>query len=44
MHWGDVDFEKADALSALKAACEAISVLKAMDRERCEAMERSFRA
>ena len=43
MHWGDVDFEKDDALSALKVACDAVSVLKAMDRERCEAMERSFR-
>jgi len=42
MHWGEVNFEKDDALSAFTTACDAISVLKAMDRVRCEAMERSF--
>jgi len=43
MHWGDMDFEKDDALVAFNAACDAIAILKAIDRERCEAMERSFR-
>jgi len=43
MHWGEVSFVKDDALSAFTAACDAISVLKFMDKERCEAMERSYR-
>ncbi len=43
MHWGEVGFEMGDALSAFTSACDALSVLKAMDRARCEAMERSFR-
>jgi hypothetical protein len=44
MHWGEVGFEKDDALSAFTAACDAISILKFMDQERCETMRRSFRA
>jgi hypothetical protein len=40
MHWGEVGFEESDALSAFKVACAAISVLKFMDKEKYEAMER----
>jgi hypothetical protein len=43
MHWGEVNFEKDDALNAFTAACDAISILKFMDQERCEAMRRSYR-
>jgi hypothetical protein len=34
MHWGEVNFEKDDALNAFTAACDAISILKLMDQER----------
>lgn len=43
MHWGEVNLEKDDALSAFTAACDAIAVLKFMDQERCEAVRRSYR-
>lgn len=43
MHWGKVDYEQADAFEALKAAQTALAVLKAIDKEKYEAMERAFR-
>jgi len=43
MHWGDMTFEKEDASVAFTVACDAISVLKIMDKERSETMERSRR-
>jgi ATP-dependent Lon protease len=43
MHWGEVTFEKDDASAGLAAAIAAISVLKAMDREKYLAMEREGR-
>lgn len=43
MHWGKVDYQQDDASAALKAARTALAVLKAIDKERYEAMERAFR-
>jgi hypothetical protein len=44
MHWGQVDFATVDASSGLAAATAAISVLKAMDREKYLAMEKEWAA
>jgi len=43
MHWGKMDYKLDDAKSALQAGCTAFAVLKNMDKERCEAMERAWR-
>jgi hypothetical protein len=43
-HWGEMTYRQEDASRGLTAAYNAIAVLKVMDRERYEAMEREFRA
>lgn len=43
MHWGKVDYQQANASAALKAAQTAFAVLKAIDKEKYEAMEKAFR-
>jgi len=43
MHWGQMDYQLDDAQSAFQAGCTAFSILKVMDRERCEAMEQAWR-
>jgi hypothetical protein len=43
MHWGKVDYQQANASAALKAAQTAFAVLKAIDKEKYEAMEKGFR-
>jgi hypothetical protein len=42
MHRGKVDYLEADASVALEAARTAFAILKAMDKERCEVMERAM--
>jgi hypothetical protein len=44
MHRGKVDYLESDASVALEAARTAFAILKAMDKERCEAMERAWRS
>lgn len=43
MHWGQVDYKRDDAAVALQASRTAFAILKIMDRERCETMERAWR-
>jgi hypothetical protein len=43
MHWGKVDYQQADASVALRAAQTAFAVLKALDKQKYEAMEKAFR-
>lgn len=43
MHWGEVSHTKQDATKAFDAALGAFAVLKAMDKERYETMEESFK-
>ena len=43
MHWGKVDYQQGDASAALKAAQTAVAVLKALDKEKYEVMEKTFR-
>jgi hypothetical protein len=43
MHWGMVDYQQGDASAALKAAQTAFAVLKALDKEKYEVMEKAFR-
>jgi hypothetical protein len=43
MHRGKVDYLEADASVALEAARTAFAILKAMDKEKYEAMERAWR-
>jgi hypothetical protein len=43
VHWGKVDYQHSDASAALNAAQTAIAVLKAIDKEKCEVMEKTFR-
>jgi hypothetical protein len=43
MHWAKVDYQQEDASSALNAACNAVAVLKVMDKEKNDARERAWR-
>jgi hypothetical protein len=44
MHWGEVGHTNEDALKAWNAALTAFSVLKRMDKQRCDAMEAEFKS
>lgn len=44
MHWGQVDHRETDSQAALKAGRTAFAILKLMDKERYEAMEKAWRA
>jgi hypothetical protein len=43
LHWGQVSYERVDAESCLKAAIAIGGILKIMDRQRGEKMERDWR-
>jgi hypothetical protein len=43
MHWGKVNYEEVDASVALEAARTAFSILKAIDKQKYQAMERAWR-
>ena len=43
MHWGRVNYQEEDASLALNAGSTAVNILKAMDKEKGEAMERDWR-
>jgi hypothetical protein len=43
MHWGNVIYQEEDASGALAAATRAIAVLKDIDTEKYQAMEKSWR-
>jgi hypothetical protein len=43
MHWGRVNYQQEDASLAFKAACSAFAVLKVIDTEKYQAMERTWR-
>lgn len=43
MHWGRVDYDQADATRCLSAASGVIEHLKAMDKERYQVMEKSWK-
>jgi hypothetical protein len=44
MHWGKVVYQLDDAKSAFEAAHTALAILKIMDKEKAQAMERARRA
>jgi hypothetical protein len=44
MHWGQVDYRETESRAALKAGRTAFAILKLMDKERYEAMEKAWRA
>jgi len=43
MHWGEVNYKKPDAQKALDAGLTAMAVLRVMDKERADALERKLR-